>query len=332
LEQTNIAMLRGITDGLRDRGFRLGRATPVRDVPIPAAVIFLASLAVPALLLLLAERLGIRSRKLTIAAFALDALLICAGYLAHHDLLARKLIALCAALLFATAAVMAVADVFRRKPPQTLPESIGAGLRVTLTAVGISLAGALAVVGLLSSAVLMEEIQGFSGVKAVILAPALIALYLYFFTSYFRSDPLDARKSFFEPVRLYQALGGLLLLGAAFLYVSRSGNQSDIAPSTFELSMRSGLTTLLGVRPRFKEFLIGFPFMLLLPVLRLEHKKIVGWLFVLAIAVGTSDVIDTFSHLHTPLLISLVRICNGLLVGTAVGIGAIAVYRRAYSS
>ena len=50
-----------------------------------------------------------------------------------------------------------------------------------------------------------------------------------------------------------------ILLGAAYVYIARSGNQSDITPSAFELSLRSNLTALLGVRPRFKEFLIGWP-------------------------------------------------------------------------
>jgi Family of unknown function (DUF5693) len=161
----------------------------------------------------------------------------------------------------------------------------------------------------------------------VIIIPPLAALCFYLYTRRFRSDPLDVRESVGEPVRLYQAIGGLLLLAVAFLYISRSGNQSDIAPSTFELSLRSGLTALLGVRPRFKEFLFGFPFMMLLPALRLEHRRIVGWLFALVIGIGTADVIDTFSHLHTPLLVSLVRLFNGLVIGIVLGIAAIAVYR-----
>jgi hypothetical protein len=120
----------------------------------------------------------------------------------------------------------------------------------------------------------------------------------------------------------------VVLVGLAFLYVARSGNQGDVAPSAFELSLRSGLTTILGVRPRFKEFLVGFPLMLLLPALALHHRRAVGWLFALGIAVGTSDIIDTFSHLHTSLSVSLIRLVNGAVVGVLVGVLVVLAYRR----
>jgi hypothetical protein len=44
---------------------------------------------------------------------------------------------------------------------------------------------------------------------------------------------------------------------------------------------------------------------------------------------GLGDVVDTFSHLHTPLLISVLRIVNGAVLGAIVGILAIGLYRRA---
>ena len=67
--------------------------------------------------------------------------------------------------------------------------------------------------------------------------------------------------------------------------------------------------------------------MMLLPALRLEHKRLVGWLFAIGIAIGTSDVVDTFSHLHTPLVASLTRVANGAFIGIVLGIVAIALYR-----
>jgi hypothetical protein len=128
-------------------------------------------------------------------------------------------------------------------------------------------------------------------------------------------------------VRVYQLAILTLLAGAAFVYISRSGNQSDVAPSAFEIALRSNLTAVLGVRPRFKEFAIGFPLMMLLPALRLEHKRLAGWIFAIGIAIGTSDIVDTFSHLHTPLTASLTRVFNGAILGVVIGAIAIAVYR-----
>jgi hypothetical protein len=130
-------------------------------------------------------------------------------------------------------------------------------------------------------------------------------------------------------VRVYQLFVGLVIIAAGALLLARSGNQSDIAPSHFELVLRHQLSVVLSVRPRFKEFLIGFPALMLLPALTVAHRRVVGWLLALGAGVGIGDVLDTYSHLHTPLAISLQRTGNGLIVGALIGLLAIWIYRRA---
>ncbi len=327
-EGANVEMVRRIADGLRAQGFRLGRATPFRAFGANPFEIVLVSLAVPAALLLLLDALGVRSRRWWYWIFAADVVAIVAGYLVHHDLLGRKVIALLGAIVFAVAAVVAIARAFTAPERQGTRAALMAGLRTTLIAGGVAVAGALVVVGLLSVPLTMIEIERFSGVKAVLVLPPLVVVLLYLFTPVFGRAPLGIGESARAPVRLYQLAVAVVLLGLALLYVSRSGNQSDVAPSSFELSLRSGLTTILGIRPRFKEFLVGFPLMMLLPALTLRHRAAAGWLFALGIAVGTADVIDTFSHLHTPLVVSLIRLFNGAVVGCAIGAIAILLYRR----
>ena len=122
-------------------------------------------------------------------------------------------------------------------------------------------------------------------------------------------------------------IDGRIVLAGAVLVLERSGNQSDIAPSTFELALRAHLTSILQVRPRFKEFVVAWPALMLVPALIEIDRKRWGWLFVLAIGVGLGDVIDTFSHLHTPLVASLTRIFNGVVIGVVIGALLIAVYR-----
>ena len=330
-EGANVEMVRRIADGLRARGFRLGRATPIRAfsplVENPL-VILLVSLAVPAIVLMLIDALGLRSRPWWYWVFGIDVIVIAAGYLIHHDLLGRKLVALTGAILFAVAALVAIARAFTQPWQPTTREALRAGLRTLGIATGVALGGALVVVGLLSVPLTMEEIARFTGVKAVLVVPPILGVVLYLYTPLFGRRPLRLGESALEPVRLYQLLVAVVLVGAAFLYVSRSGNQSDVAPSAFELSLRSGLTAVLGVRPRFKEFLIGFPLMLLLPALTLRHRTALGWLFALGIAVGTADIIDTFSHLHTSLLVSVIRLINGVVIGGVIGALAVLVYRR----
>ena len=327
LQKTNVELIREIAAGLQARGFTLGRATPVPAFRINPIVVFLASLAVPAIVVLLFEAFGKRRAQIAYVAFALDALLVLGGYVSHHDLLVRKVLALGGAIGFATMGFVAVPRSFTLPAPGTLVASILAGLRTVGVATAFALAGALVVIGLVSTPALMEEIDRFTGVKAVIIVPPMLALALYIYTRRFGNEPPSARGSALSPVLVYQLAVFVVLAGAAFVYVSRSGNQSDVSPSAFELALRSNLTQVLGVRPRFKEFAIGFPLMMLLPALRLEHKRAAGWLFALGIAIGTSDVVDTFSHLHTPLVVSLTRIFNGAAIGIVLGIVAIAVYR-----
>ncbi len=327
LERANIEMVDRIREGLLARGFTLGRATPVPAFRVNPLVIACISLAVPAIVMLLLEAFGMRRPRLAYLAFALDLLLVLAGYVSHHDLLARKALALAAAIAFATMGVVAIPRAFTQPAPGSYGASLLAGLRTFATATVFALAGALIVVGLVSTPLLMEEIDRFAGVKAVIIVPPLLAFVLYVYTRRFGNDPPDVRTSGLAPVRVYQLVLLALLGGAALIYITRSGNASDISPSAFELSLRSGLTALLGVRPRTKEFLIGFPLMMLLPALRLEHKRLVGWLFAIGIAIGTSDVVDTFSHLHTPLVASLTRVFNGSVLGILVGALAIGAYR-----
>jgi hypothetical protein len=320
VEGANVEMVHEIAEGLSARGFKLGRATPIRDFHIPLPIIALAALAVPAGLLLLFDLCGWNVRARAWWVYAGAYALLALGALIGHELAALKVLALVGAIVYATLAVIAIAPEFFRTQRMTFWATFTAGLRIIGIGGGIALCGALVVVALLSVPTLMEEIDRFSGVKAVILLPPLILFALAIFTPRFGAQPLSPSAALREPVRFFHFAFVGFAAAAAALYILRSGNSSEIAPSTIELSLRSSLTTVLGVRPRFKEFMIGFPLMMLLPALPLRVKRGLGWLFVAGIGIGTADIVDTFSHLHTSLTISLVRLLNGAVLGLIVGV------------
>jgi hypothetical protein len=245
----------------------------------------------------------------------------------HHDLLIRSVLALAGALLFATAAFAALAPAFREEPARDTRTQLLRCLGWTLAATGVALLGALVVVGLMSAPLAMEEIERFRGVKLVLSLPPLIALLMYTFDPRFGVGR-RLRELSSSPVLAYQLLAGLVVVAGAAFLVMRSGNDSDISPSQFELTLRHVLTNVLSVRPRFKEFLVGFPCMMLIAALAPLHRRAAGWLLALGAGVGIGDVIDTFSHLHTPLSISLLRIVNGLIIGVIVGSIVVYVYRK----
>jgi hypothetical protein len=199
----------------------------------------------------------------------------------------------------------------------------------TLAATGVTLLGALVVVGLMSSPLAMEEIVRFRGARMVLALPPLIAFALYLFDRRFGSGVERPKDVLLSPVLAYQLVAGIAIIAGGVLLLMRSGNDSDISPSPIELSLRHFLTHVLSVRPRFKDFLIGFPCMMLVPALLPAHRRAIGWLLALGIGVGVGDVLDTFCHLHTPLDVSLIRIVLGLIVGFVIGAIAIVIYRRA---
>jgi hypothetical protein len=326
-EGANLQLVSRIADGVRARGYTLGPATPIEDFHTPLIALLLVALAVPAFFALLLDDLGVEAPLWALCAYVFTVLILLGGVVTHHDLLGRKIIALAGAILFATGAIVAVRRSFVSPVPATFGAAALAGLRTAGIALGVALGGAAIVVGLCSSALLMEEIDRFSGVKAVIVVPPILAAAIVLLSRGFGGSIASGTRSLSSPVRAYQ-LGLVALLGAgALLYIMRSGNQSDIAPSSFELALRSHLTAYLGVRPRFKEFVVGFPLLMLLPSLPLAFRQSFGWLLAAGIAIGTADVVDTFSHLHTPLIVSLLRVFNGAILGCLIGLAAIAIYR-----
>jgi uncharacterized protein DUF5693 len=328
IEATNVELVRQIAQGVRAAGLRVGTASPFERFVTRPWEIVLASLAVPAIVLLLLAEFGLGSRWWLVGCVALDVVLVLAGFAVHHDMAARKLLALAGAIAFPFAGFAAIAAAFRAPQAASTGAAILDGIRVLAIALAVTLGGALVVIGLLSTPLTMLEIDRFTGVKLVLAVPPLLCLLLYLFTRRWGSQ-LTFRSFAESPVTVAPLLVGVVLIGAGYLLLARSGNQSDIAPSSLELVLRSHLTTLLQVRPRFKEFVIGFPALMLVAALLPAHRARWGWLFALAAGVGLADVVDTFSHLHTALFASVLRLANGAVLGIAIGALAVIAYRMA---
>lgn len=81
--------------------------------------------------------------------------------------------------------------------------------------------------------------------------------------------------------------------------------------------MRNFLNDVLGVRPRSKEFLIGYPLTLLLFWLGASSRN---WILTIPAVIGQVSLVNTYAHIHTALLISLQRSFNGLVLGIVIGL------------
>jgi hypothetical protein len=322
-EQTNLDLLRRLTAQLQRNGFRIGRASGFVDFKSPKLEILyaLAGIGVAAAFLLLLDLYGAARPWMPWVFFGITVLAFVAGAATMHGEAVRKLWALGGALTFGVLAGTMLAPAMRAAPgtPQPWGACALRGLRLLAIAGGIALLGGLFITGLLSQAAFMIEIEQFFGVKALLVVPPIVVLLLYAFTSQFGAGKRAADIAE-APIRTWMLAAFLLLGVAAALLVVRSGNQPDIGVSGFELNVRGVLTAILGARPRFKEFLIGYPAIFLLAAMTAQHLRVAGWAVLLAAAVGLADVLDTFSHVHTPLSVGIVRTINGAVLGAIIGL------------
>jgi hypothetical protein len=210
------------------------------------------------------------------------------------------------AVLFASVAVL-VANPARRLGRATI-EYAKAGL--------VTLAGGFAVTGLAYDTSFLTGAQDFLGVKALLLAPPALVAIVAAYRVLDRPRWSDTVTILNLEIRVWH-MAALAVAGAALAYLTlRSDNTG--AAFDIELIFRQELENLLYVRPRTKEFLIGFPALVLAIVLT-TRTRYGWWLFAVA-AIGTASAIDTFTHFHAPLLASTVRTVIGLVIGFGIGV------------
>jgi hypothetical protein len=112
----------------------------------------------------------------------------------------------------------------------------------------------------------------------------------------------------------------IIFLSAVLILIFRSGNEAEFLVSPFELKVRSLMEKIFIIRPRTKEFLIGHPSLILFYYLLYSNRKKFLSLFLLLGCVGQISIINTFCHLHTPLIYSILRTFNGIILGIFLGI------------
>lgn len=345
--------------GLAGAGLRPGRAKPYPPLDLPIWALVLMELAGAAGAVLLAGRLLPLHKTGKVALFLL--LLVLLGGLewgAHKALLARQAWALLAGGSLATLGIVLAwqmmatraeeeerSELSELQPTPRPSQALGTAVALTALVCSFSLVGGLLVGGLLTQTKFMVGAEQFRGVKLLLIGPMfMLAVAMVGGLS----RPFACRREWKE--RISQSLrtfGGqpllvgeaallVVVLGAIGVLLMRSGNASSSASPALELQVRRVLEVVLWARPRTKEFLLGHPALLLaafawlasrpaVPGLGPRQNRWVGALLLMA-AVGQASVADTFCHLHTPIVLSLVRTANGLWLGILIGLAALAVW------
>lgn len=190
----------------------------------------------------------------------------------------------------------------------------------------IALAGAVFVDAMLADIKYMLEMDIFRGVKAAQLLP--FAVFLVIYLVYFMNKKDDgAVKNIVntsleilnKDIKIYYAILAGVVGIVGYIYISRTGHETNLQPSNIEMILRNLMENVLLARPRTKEFLIAFPAVFAAVFAANKKSEAFTCLFMLTSAIGTSSVINTFSHIRTPIYLSFTRTILGLLMGIALG-------------
>ncbi|MDW5299287.1 MAG: DUF5693 family protein [Sedimentibacter sp.] len=193
-------------------------------------------------------------------------------------------------------------------------------------AVAISLIGAVFVDAMLADVKYFLEMDIFRGVKLAQIIPfgIFMIMYLIYFINNEEKDQLKsainaAVKILNKEVKIYYGIIAGIIGVVGYIYISRTGHETNIQPSSIEMISRNFMEYVLLARPRTKEFLIAFPAIFAAVYAAGKKSEFFTAIFMLTSAIGTSSVINTFSHLRTPIYLSFARTIIALGFGIIIG-------------
>jgi hypothetical protein len=184
----------------------------------------------------------------------------------------------------------------------------------------VSALGGFMVAALLAEWPFMMEIRAFVGVKLLIVLPVLlIGLAVAAAQAGAEGVWPRVREWLRQPLRLEYAILVVVIGAAALFALGRTGNTGLPALGGLEVKVRTVLARVLVARPRTKEFLIGHPAMMLAIALAMLGAR--RWVLPAAMvgAAGQTDLVDSFSHIHTPLIYIVERTVYALVIGSLIG-------------
>ncbi len=312
--ENNMAYLDALHTQLEDNGFTVGGdVQEMASLDIPAAVRLLVGFGICAGFMLLLLEIGFR--RLALAGFVFSALAWVGMYVINQTL-AMQLMALASVIEFP---ILSCLYFLPPKKDLSLLQSIGRLLALC----AVSFIGAVLMVGVLSDKAFMLKLSSFIGVKIAHVIPIVVVPFVLYIVR--DKKPLSLCKSLLNKALDYKwAIVFAVVAVALMIYLSRTGNESGEI-SGIEAAMRQFLNDTMGVRPRSKEFLIGYPATILYLMYAAKHRAL--WVLSIPLVIGQISLVNTYAHIHTPLLIALQRSLNGLILGILVAVVAVVVVK-----
>lgn len=316
---------------LAGHGITIGDASPSEPYHVPLFVKILSAIgAVAAALLCLKAIFAIKNRWLYILMILGAVGVVGAFFVAPN--LACLLASFGAAVTMGCLAVIWMiykgVDIREKIAPDCSAFRIGIkGTGVLLIGVLISLAGAMMTAAPISSINFMIELDIFRGVKVAQLAPlaffvlifGIMGLYMWTSKKKTTLELRDVKWALDYDIKIWMVviLGIVGIIG--FIYIMRTGHESSVEATNYELMLRNQLEEVLYARPRTKEFLIAFPAVILFVYSLIRDWRLMSFLFGAAGVIGFTSVINTFMHIRTPLELGFARTAGSIIAGIVLG-------------
>ncbi len=297
-----------VRDSLVKIGFHMGLPLDFPDVQrSPIAAVAIALFFVVSLLYF--ASLFTESEKINLVATLVSAIFtVLLAFAIYKFELISKVLGGIIAGLGATVATLIALDAKERNV-----------LKNYLFAILVVFAGGTSIAAFYGTTEAIVRVAPFSGVKLTLLLPILL---VFIYDLFKKVHPESPREIVSRPA----LWGELVLLGfvllALLVMAIRSGNVEEVSSS--EMAFRNLLERIFIVRPRTKEFLLGYPALLLYHYIR-KNNFIPQYREVLRLAtcVAFGSAFNTFCHFHTAYFMTLIRVANGMILGAVLGFLAV---------
>jgi hypothetical protein len=191
--------------------------------------------------------------------------------------------------------------------------------RGLLAGLMIVLGGGLVIAAFYGTSDAMLRLAPFSGVKLTLLLPPLLILAHDLKKRIHPESMIDIIN---RPPLWGELMLAVLLISAAVILTIRSDNASYVPG--WEIRFRDLLERLLWIRPRTKEFLVGYPCLIICYV---ADRR--GWIpnyreiFRIGASMAFASAVNSFCHFHTILPLTVARVVSGWCLGIVTGFAAL---------
>lgn len=347
LMDMNLEYVKNIAQNVKDRGYKIGEVSVFVNPEVNGTVYFpnkivlipIIAAAFAGAALYLSMLWSMKTRTQII----LWAVAVCAAVsllLFWRGLMLRQLTALMTAVIFPVLSMSVILDIWDKYEggKESLCVILFRSIWQLGLAVLLSLIGAAFLSAILTDSRFLLEIDIYRGVKLTFILPVILFALLYIkrydLLGVAGKDGALLADRIDELLRTAVSFKQLIFFGVlifmAYYFVGRSGHTGGVPVPAIEIKIRLLLEQIIYARPREKEFMIGHPafFMAAFAAYRGAPRL---WQFILSCGaiIGQGALVETFCHMRTPVIMSLIRALDGYVGGVILGIIAVIIFASA---